>query len=88
MLSAEQQTKLTDLQRQLTAVSKKPEDTTSVVSVSLSTKDQIKSDLDYLIASECLYCGEFMIEYVLFIKNIYYTYYTKINNLKKLQIDR
>ncbi|KAK0168771.1 hypothetical protein PV327_002541 [Microctonus hyperodae] len=62
MLTIEQQTKLADLQRQLTVISKKPEDTTSVGSVSLSTKDQIKADLDELIASECLYCGEFMIE--------------------------
>ncbi|XP_063971923.1 vacuolar protein sorting-associated protein 18 homolog [Diachasmimorpha longicaudata] len=62
MLSIEQQTKLADLQRQLTAVSKKPEDTTSVGSVSLSTKDQIKADIDNLVASDCLYCGEFMIE--------------------------
>lgn len=64
MLTMEQQIKLADLQRQLTVISKKPEDTTSVGSVSLSTKDQIKADLDELIASECLYCGEFMIEYV------------------------
>ena len=62
MLSMEQRTKLADLQRQLTALSNRPEDTTSVGSVSLSTKDQIKADIDELIASECLYCGELMIE--------------------------
>ncbi|XP_014476276.1 PREDICTED: vacuolar protein sorting-associated protein 18 homolog isoform X2 [Dinoponera quadriceps] len=62
MLSMDQRTKLADLQRQLTAISNRPEDTTSVASASLSTKDQIKADIDELIASECLYCGELMIE--------------------------
>nr|XP_034180513.1 vacuolar protein sorting-associated protein 18 homolog [Osmia lignaria] len=62
MLSMTQRTKLADLQRQLTALSNRPEDTTSVGSVSLSTKDQIKADIDELVASECLYCGELMIE--------------------------
>ncbi|TGZ50267.1 Vacuolar protein sorting-associated protein 18-like protein [Temnothorax longispinosus] len=36
--------------------------TTSTISVSLSTRDQIKADIDELVASECLYCGELMIE--------------------------
>ncbi|EZA54658.1 vacuolar protein sorting-associated protein 18 homolog isoform X2 [Ooceraea biroi] len=62
MLSMDQRTKLADLQRQLTAISNRPEDTNSVTSVSLSTRDQIKADIDQLIASECLYCGELMIE--------------------------
>ncbi|XP_015595539.1 vacuolar protein sorting-associated protein 18 homolog isoform X1 [Cephus cinctus] len=62
MLSMDQQTKLADLQRQLTTISNRPEDTNSVISVSLSTKDQIKADIDDLVASECLYCGELMIE--------------------------
>lgn len=62
MLSMDQRTKLADLQRQLTAISNRPEDTTSVASASLSTRDQIKADIDELIASECLYCGELMIE--------------------------
>lgn len=62
MLSMDQRTKLADLQRQLTAISSRPEDTNSVTSVSLSTRDQIKADIDQLVASECLYCGELMIE--------------------------
>ncbi|KAG7209765.1 hypothetical protein KM043_011388 [Ampulex compressa] len=62
MLSMHQRIKLADLQRQLTVLSNRPEDTTSVGSVSLSTKDQIKADIDELIASECFYCGELMIE--------------------------
>jgi len=64
MLSMDQRTKLADLQRQLTAISNRPEDTTSTISVSLSMRDQIKADIDELVASECLYCGELMIEYV------------------------
>ncbi|XP_076650787.1 vacuolar protein sorting-associated protein 18 dor isoform X1 [Halictus rubicundus] len=63
MLSMDQRTKLADLQRQLLiAHSNRPEDTTSVGSVSLSRKDRIKADIDELVASECLYCGELMIE--------------------------
>ncbi|XP_031837327.1 vacuolar protein sorting-associated protein 18 dor isoform X2 [Nomia melanderi] len=62
MLSMDQRTKLADLQRQLTALSNRPEDTTSISSVPLSKKDQIKADIDDLVASECLYCGELMIE--------------------------
>lgn len=62
MLSMDQRTKLAELQRQLTVVSSKTEDTTSVGSTSISTKDQVKTDIDELIASECLYCGELMIE--------------------------
>ncbi|XP_047356828.1 vacuolar protein sorting-associated protein 18 homolog isoform X3 [Vespa velutina] len=62
MLSMDQRTKLADLQRQLTAISNKSEDTTSIGMVSLSIKDQIKADIDELVASECLYCGELMIE--------------------------
>ncbi|CAK9834118.1 Vacuolar protein sorting-associated protein 18 homolog [Anthophora retusa] len=62
MLSMDQRTKLADLQRQLTTLSNRPEDTRSAGSVSLSTKDQIKADIDELVASECLYCGELMIE--------------------------
>lgn len=66
MLSLEQQTKLADLQRQFTVVSNKSDETISTDgSASMSTKDQIKSDIDDLIASECLYCGELMIEWVL-----------------------
>ncbi|KAF7993970.1 hypothetical protein HCN44_011239 [Aphidius gifuensis] len=62
MLSYECQNKLTDLQRQLTSLSNKKDDTISIGSVSLSTKEQIKADIDDLIASDCLYCGDFMIE--------------------------
>ncbi|XP_020710242.2 vacuolar protein sorting-associated protein 18 homolog isoform X2 [Athalia rosae] len=62
MLSMEQRTKLADLQRQLTTISAKQDDTTSIGLATLSTKDQIKADIDDLIASECLYCGELMID--------------------------
>ncbi|XP_043479320.1 vacuolar protein sorting-associated protein 18 homolog isoform X2 [Leptopilina heterotoma] len=63
LLSIEQQTKLADLQKQLISVSGKSDETVSTDgSASLSTKDQIKADIDDLIASECLYCGDLMIE--------------------------
>lgn len=62
MLSMDQRTKLADLQRQLTAIANRSEDTASIGMVSLSIKDQIKADIDELVASECLYCGELMIE--------------------------
>lgn len=62
MLSMDQRIKLADLQSRLTAISNKSDDTASVGSVSLSIKDQIKADIDELIASECLYCGDLMIE--------------------------
>ncbi|XP_078033999.1 vacuolar protein sorting-associated protein 18 dor [Augochlora pura] len=63
MLSMDQRTKLADLQRQLLiAQSNRPEDTTSVGSVSLSRKNRIKADIDELVGSECLYCGELTLE--------------------------
>ena len=72
MLSLEQQTKLAELQYQLTLASTRPDDLTLnqqstansdvTGAASLSTKEQIKADIDELVASECLYCGELMIE--------------------------
>lgn len=64
MMSNEQQNKLALLQSQLMAVPKKPDEPSLSGSNSLTTKEQIKSDIDELVASECLYCGELMIEYV------------------------
>lgn len=72
----DQRTKLADLQQQLTTLSNKP-DITSVGSTSLSKKDQIKADIDELVASECLYCGELMIEWVILEVN-HIDYYTSI----------
>lgn len=62
MLSMDQRTKLADLQRQLTVISNRSENTTSARLAPLPVKDQIKADIDELVASECLYCGELMIE--------------------------
>ncbi|XP_012271920.1 vacuolar protein sorting-associated protein 18 homolog [Orussus abietinus] len=61
MLSTEQQTTLADLQRQLISDSK-PEENASARLESQSTKDKVKAQIDDLVASECLYCGELMIE--------------------------
>lgn len=65
MLPLKLQTRLADLQRQLTQHQQQQHqanaDGTSN-STSLSDKDQIKADIDDLIASECLWCGELMIE--------------------------
>lgn len=52
--------KLHDLHRQLTLVSGQP-DNVSTSSTSLSLRDQVKLDIDNIVASECLYCGEIMI---------------------------
>ncbi|KAI4496505.1 hypothetical protein M0804_000315 [Polistes exclamans] len=62
MLSMDQRTKLADLQRQLTVISNRSENTASARLAPLPVKDQIKADIDELVASECLYCGELMIE--------------------------
>lgn len=53
--------KLFELQRQLQATSGR-DDTVSVGSASLSAREQIKADIDKIIASECFYCGKYMIK--------------------------
>lgn len=63
MLSLERQTRLAELQYQLTLATDPQRQTIEgSVSASLSTKEQVKADIDDLVASECLYCGELMIE--------------------------
>lgn len=64
MLSSDDQTKLVNLQCQLTTISTRPDDSATETSESLSTKEQVKSSIDELVASECLYCGDLMIEWV------------------------
>lgn len=54
------------LQRQLVSMSSK-DDTVSVSSTSISARDQLKADIDAIVASECLYCGEMMIKSVVHI---------------------
>ncbi|KDR19383.1 Vacuolar protein sorting-associated protein 18-like protein, partial [Zootermopsis nevadensis] len=60
MLPPGKRSKLRDLQRQLATFSAR-DDNVSVGSATMSARDQIKCDIDSIIASECLYCGEMMI---------------------------
>lgn len=54
--------KLHELNRQLTLLSAQVHsDNVSNSSASLSMRDQVKQDIDNIVASECLYCGEIMI---------------------------
>lgn len=54
--------KLHELNRQLTMLSAQVHsDNVSNSSASLSMRDQVKQDIDNIVASECLYCGEIMI---------------------------
>ncbi|KAI4499403.1 hypothetical protein M0802_005663 [Mischocyttarus mexicanus] len=62
MLPMKQRTKFAELQRQLTVISNKSENTASARLTPYPVKDQVKADIDELVASECLYCGELMIE--------------------------
>jgi hypothetical protein len=60
MLPPGKRNKLHDLQRQLATFSAR-DDNVSMGSVTMSARDQIKADIDSIIASECLYCGDMMI---------------------------
>lgn len=60
MLPPGKRNKLHDLQRQLVTFSAR-DDNASVGSATMSARDQIKADIDSIIASECLYCGDMMI---------------------------
>lgn len=53
--------KLYEYQRQLASMTSK-DDTVSISSTSISARDQLKGDIDAIVASECLYCGEMMIK--------------------------
>lgn len=56
--------KLHDLNRQLTLLSAQVavhSDAVSTSSASLCIRDQVRQDIDTIVASECLYCGEIMI---------------------------
>lgn len=64
-LSPTKQNRVSEIQRQLAAVVGQ-EDSASISSASLlsatvSTKDKLNAELDDLVASECLYCGDIMI---------------------------
>lgn len=53
--------KLVEYNRQLASMTSK-DDTVSISSTSISARDQLKADIDAIVASECLYCGESMIK--------------------------
>lgn len=53
--------KLQEYRRQLASMSSK-DDAISINSTSISARDQLKADIDAIVASECLYCGEMMIK--------------------------
>ncbi|XP_049801385.1 vacuolar protein sorting-associated protein 18 homolog isoform X1 [Schistocerca nitens] len=60
VLPAGKRNKLHELQRQLQSMSGR-DDAVSLGSATMSARDQLKADIDSIIASECLYCGEYMI---------------------------
>ncbi|KAJ8667382.1 hypothetical protein QAD02_009044 [Eretmocerus hayati] len=70
MLPLESQLRLADLQHQLTQQQQQQQtlaaaaqsDAVSSNSASLCSREQLKADIDDLVASECLYCGELMID--------------------------
>ncbi|XP_042895877.1 vacuolar protein sorting-associated protein 18 homolog [Parasteatoda tepidariorum] len=59
------QNRITELQRQLAALVGQDDSASissaSLMSASVSTKDKLTAELDDLVASECLYCGDIMI---------------------------
>ncbi|XP_054719566.1 vacuolar protein sorting-associated protein 18 homolog [Uloborus diversus] len=64
-ISPTKQTRVSEIQRQLAALVGQ-EDSASISSASLltaavSTKDRLNAELDDLVASECLYCGDIMV---------------------------
>jgi len=62
MLGPAKKNKLADLQRQQKILSSQINvDTISTGSSGISARDAVKADIDNIIASECLYCGENMI---------------------------
>ncbi|XP_023247214.1 vacuolar protein sorting-associated protein 18 homolog [Copidosoma floridanum] len=68
MLPLEQQTRLAELQYQLTQAQQQQQqqqlasNADGSASDTFSPKEQIKDDIDELVASECLYCGDLMID--------------------------
>ncbi|XP_018319047.1 vacuolar protein sorting-associated protein 18 homolog isoform X2 [Agrilus planipennis] len=62
MLGPIKKNKLADLHRQLNAVGTLSAQSDNISTCSgLSTREAIKADIDSIVASECLYCGENMI---------------------------
>lgn len=53
--------KLMDLKRQLRILNTQASDNISTGSAGLSNKDNVRAEIDNILGSECLYCGEIMI---------------------------
>ncbi|KFM74068.1 Vacuolar protein sorting-associated protein 18-like protein, partial [Stegodyphus mimosarum] len=64
-LSPTKQNRVSEIQRQLSAFVGQEDSvsisSTSLMSAAVSTKDRLNAELDDLVASECLYCGDIMI---------------------------
>ncbi|XP_041978717.1 vacuolar protein sorting-associated protein 18 homolog isoform X2 [Aricia agestis] len=60
LLPPARRNKLGELQRQLSVLSKIELDT--VTSSGLPRRDQIKNEIDDIVAAECVFCGEYMIQ--------------------------
>ncbi|XP_054289696.1 vacuolar protein sorting-associated protein 18 homolog isoform X1 [Macrosteles quadrilineatus] len=60
-LSQQTQNELRDLQKKLANLCATATDTTSAGTASLLGREQVKTDIDTIVASECLYCGDYMI---------------------------
>lgn len=60
-LGSAKKNKLADLHRQLSVLSNQTGDNISTGSAGMSLKDNVKAEIDNIIASQCLYCGENMI---------------------------
>lgn len=71
MLGPAKRNKLTDLQRQLNILNTQTIDNISTGSTGLSSRDIVRNDIDNIVASECLFCGENMI------RNIETPFYTE-----------
>lgn len=63
-LGAEQYRKLMHLKQQLevSSSSQQQADTGSVNGANLSTRDQLKAEFENMVAADCLFCGEYMID--------------------------
>lgn len=63
LLPADLKNKLLDSQKQLNQFSSSQQvDNLSTASTSVSLKDLIKGDIDNIVASDCYFCGDYMVE--------------------------
>ncbi|XP_053690859.1 vacuolar protein sorting-associated protein 18 homolog [Sabethes cyaneus] len=60
-LSSEKKNHLKNLQQQLSAAQNQPIDTGSHAGDTMSSKEHLKNQIEEILASDCLYCGEVMI---------------------------